>query len=327
MKFNNKKTAIILPLKENFANKNFGAVSVWVSEYLKYSKLNTDIVFCRKLSKKEIYLNKNVIPISINSKYYTNLNYIKKINLELINRKIETVEIHNRPEYASYIIENNPNIKINLVFHNDPNKLRDSNLSRHKEVFLKKCNKLIFVSKWVKKKFFENLNIKHKNNTSIIYNFIDSLKKLPRKKKIIIFSGKLNKSKGFDVFSKVIIKILDEFKDWNALVYGDEPREKFNIKHKRLKINQWIKHQHLLKIYESSSISIVNPTWEEPFGRTALESASRGCAVITSVSGGLSETFNNNLVLIPIHQSLNSKKINKIIQVLRIWKVKKLKNK
>ena len=38
-------------------------------------------------------------------------------------------------------------------------------------------------------------------------------------------------------------------------------------------------------------------------------------------------SINNNLVLIPIHQSLNSKKINKIIQVLRIWKVKKLKNK
>ena len=313
MKFNNKKSAIILPLKENFANKNFGAVSVWVSEYLKYSKLNTDIIFCRKLSKKETYLNKNVIPISINSKYYTNLNYIKKINLELINRKIETVEIHNRPEYASYIIENNPNIKINLVFHNDPNKLRDSNLNRHKEIFLKKCNKLIFVSKWVKKKFFENLNIKHKNNTSIIYNFIDSLKIFPRKKKIIIFSGKLNKSKGFDVFSKVIIKILDEFKDWNALVYGDEPREKFDIKHKRLKINQWIKHQHLLKIYESSSISIVNPTWEEPFGRTALESASRGCAVITSVSGGLSETFNNNLVLKKNNHINLYKKIKELI--------------
>ena len=38
-------------------------------------------------------------------------------------------------------------------------------------------------------------------------------------------------------------------------------------------------------------------------------------------------SLNNKLVLIPIHQSLNSKKINKIIQVLRIWKVKKLKNK
>ena len=49
MKFNNKRSAIILPLKENFSNKDFGAVSVWVSEYLKYSKINTDIIFCRKL--------------------------------------------------------------------------------------------------------------------------------------------------------------------------------------------------------------------------------------------------------------------------------------
>ena len=51
-------------------------------------------------------------------------------------------------------------------------------------------------------------------------------------------------------------------------------------------------------LIQKSSISIVNPTWEEPFGRTAMESASRGCAVITPKSGGLSETFNNNLVLI-----------------------------
>ena len=297
MKFNNKRSAIILPLKENFSNKNFGAVSVWVSEYLKYSKINTDIIFCRKLSNKEIYLNKNVIPISVGTKYYTNQNYIRKINFELIKRKIEIVEIHNRPEYASYLIENNPKIKINLIFHNDPNKLRDSTLTSHKEKFLKKCNKVIFVSKWVKKKFFENLSLRHKNNTSIIYNFIDALKTFPKKKNIIIFSGKLNKSKGFDIFTKAIIKILDEFKEWSALVYGDEPREKFEIRHSRLRINKWIEHKSLLKIYESSSISIVNPTWEEPFGRTALESASRGCAVITSVSGGLSETFNNNLVL------------------------------
>ena len=50
-------------------------------------------------------------------------------------------------------------------------------------------------------------------------------------------------------------------------------------------------------MYEKSSISIVNPTWDEPFGRTAMESASRGCAVITSNSGGLSETFKNNYIL------------------------------
>ena len=313
MKFNNKRSAIILPLKENFSNQNFGAVSVWVSEYLKYSKINSDIIFCRKLTNKMNYLNKNIIPISVDTRYYTNLNYIKKINLELIKRKIESVEIHNRPEYASYLIENNPKIKINLIFHNDPNKLRDCTSSAHKEKFLKNCNKLIFVSKWVKKKFFENLSFNYKNNTSIIYNFIDPLKTFPKKKKIIIFSGKLNKSKGFSIISKTIIKILDEFKEWRALVYGDESRENFEIKHSRLRVNKWTKHRSLLKIYESASISIVNPTWEEPFGRTALESASRGCAVITSISGGLSETFHNNLVLKKNNHKNLYKKIKELI--------------
>ena len=78
---------------------------------------------------------------------------------------------------------------------------------------------------------------------------------------------------------------------------GNEQRETFSFKHNRLKINNWIDHKKLLKIYEKASISVVNPTWQEPFGRTALESASRGCAVITSISGGLNETFKNNLIL------------------------------
>ena len=60
------------------------------------------------------------------------------------------------------------------------------------------------------------------------------------------------------------------------------------------------------------SISVVNPTWEEPFGRTALESASRGCAVITSKSGGLSETFNNNLIL----KNNNPKELIKLLSLL-----------
>ena len=62
--------------------------------------------------------------------------------------------------------------------------------------------------------------------------------------------------------------------------------EEFNIQHDRLKL-QLDKTQNLLKIYEKSSISVVNPTWEEPFGKQQW--AHRGCAVITSKSGGLSK--------------------------------------
>ena len=290
-------SAIILPLKESFSDKDFGAVSIWVDYYLKYTKKNNDYVFCKQLPNNYKYLNNKVIPVVVKSKFYTNLQYIKNISAEINKRNISIVEIHNRPEYAYYLIKNNPHLKINLIFHNDPNTIRQSNKSDYKKFLLDNCNKIVFVSNWVKKRFFLNLNFKHKNNVEVIYNFINPIKKLKKKKKIIVFSGKLNRSKGFEIFGSAIIEILNKYTDWQALVYGNEQRESFNFIHPRLKINNWISHKNLLKIYEKSSISVVNPTWEEPFGRTALESASRGCAVITSKSGGLSETFNNNFIL------------------------------
>ena len=309
--FNN--SAIILPLKESFSDKDFGAVSIWVDYYLKNTKRKIDYIFCRKLPKNYKYLNKNVIPISLKSKFYTNLQYIKNINKEIKKRNILSIEIHNRPEYAYYLIKNNPDLKINLIFHNDPNTIRYSNKPNYKKFLLENCNKIIFVSNWVKKRFFIDLNFAHKNNVHVIYNFINLINEFPKKRKIIVFSGKLNTSKGFGIFGSAIIKILNKYTDWQAFVYGNEQRESFNFIHPRLKINNWISHKNLLKIYEKSSISVVNPTWEEPFGRTALESASRGCAVITSKSGGLSETFKNNFVLQKNNKNELIKAISKLI--------------
>ena len=314
MKLRTYKSAIILPFKESYSDDGFGAVSIWVKDYLNNSNINRDLVFCRKLETNRKYLTKDVAPILVSEKLFTNSNYIKKISLEIIKNKIKIVEIHNRPEYVLYLLKNNPLLKINLIFHNDPNNLRNSNSIRLKEILLNKCNKIIFVSKWLKKQFFIDLDINHKNNVEIIYNFVNLISKFPKKEKIIIFSGKLNKSKGFDIFGRSIIKILDKHKDWRAVVYGNEQREKFSFNHTRLAVKNWINHKKLLKVYEQSSISIVNPTWEEPFGRTALESASRGCAVITSLSGGLSETFYNNLVLNKNTSTELTKTISNLIQ-------------
>jgi glycosyltransferase involved in cell wall biosynthesis len=314
MKLTNYKSAIVLPLKESYSNTDFGAVSIWVKDYLTNIKNSNDLVFCKKLSNDKNYLTKNVKPILVTQKFFTNSNYIKKIYNEIVKQDINIIEIHNRPEYALYILKNKPDIKVNLIFHNDPNTLRGSNNKTLKLELLKKCNKVIFVSKWLKNRFFDDLQINHNNNIEIIYNFIDKIKKFPKKEKKIIFSGKLNKSKGFEIFGKAIIRILDKFHDWSALVYGNEQREVFAFKHERLKIHNWTDHKKLLKIFEKASISVVNPTWQEPFGRTALESASRGCAVITSLSGGLSETFNNNLILKKNNPNELVKIISKLIE-------------
>ena len=290
--------AIILPLKENFSTKDSGAVSIWVNSYLQKTKFRKNIhIFCSKLESGKYLSKKNLNTItSDQNKFFSNYTYIKEITDKMISKKIISAEIHNRPEYAKFLI-NNTNTKVNLIFHNDPNNLRDSDTIEKKFFLLEKCHKIVFVSEYLKKKFFDNLNINHRNNVEVIGNAIDKLKKFPIKEKLIIFSGKLNKSKGYDIFGKSIIKILDCNPSWKAIVIGNEPREEYNFKHKNLKILNWLEHKMLLKYFEKSSIAVVNPTWQEPFGRTAMESASRGCAVITSISGGLQETFENNLIL------------------------------
>ena len=88
-----------------------------------------------------------------------------------------------------------------------------------------------------KNRFFNGINKFYLNSEKIevICQSTDKTSlNLKNKKKIIMFVGKLNKSKGYDLFGKAVIKILNEFKDWKALVYGDEPREEIEFRHKRL---------------------------------------------------------------------------------------------
>ena len=53
--------------------------------------------------------------------------------------------------------------------------------------------------------------------------------------------------------------------------------------------------------------------WEEPFGRTALESSSRGCATIISNRGGLPETTDNCIILKKLNSNELYKQIKKLI--------------
>ena len=171
------KHAIILPLKENFSSKESGAVSIWVNSYLKKTNFRKNIhIFCSKLNRGNYLSKKNLNIIDNKSKFFSNYSYINKISDTLVSKNIYSAEVHNRPEYAKYLL-NNTNVKVNLIFHNDPNGLRDSDTIEKKNFLLDNCNKLIFVSEYLRQQFFKNLNIKHKNNIEIVGNAIDKLKK------------------------------------------------------------------------------------------------------------------------------------------------------
>ena len=310
-----KDIAILLPYKENFTENSAGAASIWVKDYLNKSKLSKRSIVYGNLESNSKPLLKNFQNLKIgNSFVKKNISYTNKLYKEYLKYKFKIIEIHNRPESLLYLIKKKVKAKLIFIYHNNPQDLRSSSSVKERTFIAENTDQIYFVSGWVKNKFFEDLPYTHRNNCEILYPAIDPIKKFPKKEKVIIFTGKLNSSKGFDIYGKAVTKILDKFNDWTALAIGNEPREKYNFKHPRFKILDWVTHNKILNYYRKASISIVPSRWQEPFGRTAMESAAFGCATITSNKGGLPETFNNTLFINKINEQELFNLISKLIK-------------
>jgi len=294
------KISILLPYKENYSVNYAGAVSLFINDTTKLSKFKKNIRvfgstnFKSKLSKNytNIELNKSGL-LQSQSRFYVNrfIKLQKTINADII-------EIHNRPNYLRYIKKLNS--KIVLYFHNDPLEMAGSVKINDRLNLLEICEKIIFNSEWSKSRFLINLDNFYKNSKKLeVINQSTNKPKIDFKKKknIITFVGKLNSAKGYDLFGGAILKILKKYKNWSAIVAGDEPREKLIFKHRNLNILGFQEHKKILKILEETSIAVACSRWDEPFGRTSLEASSRGCAVIISDKGGLKETITDGIII------------------------------
>ena len=317
------KISILLPFKENFSPSYAGAVSLFVNDTLSISKYRKSTTvfgnthFTQKLNQnyKNIRLKKTFFQ-SQNKKYVDEFIKLEK------NKKSHLIELHNRPIYLSYLISSLDKRNYILYFHNDPLSMSGSKTISERIFIMHSCYKIIFNSLWSKKRFLEGLkNEEVINDKLLVIN--QSAKKnkinLSKKKNIITFVGKLNRSKGYDLFGESIIKILNKYKDWSSYVIGDEPRDKLHFEHKNLKKLGFKKHNDVINIYKKTSIAVACSRWNEPFGRSSLEAAANGCAVIISNRGGLPETITNGIIL------KNLSKKNIFAEVERLIKNKKLR--
>ena len=318
------KISILLPYKENFSPEYAGAVSLFVKDTTLRSKFKKEItVFGYTEYKKKFSINYINIPfgkkiLQSGSKSYVN----KFMQLEKQNSS-DIIEIHNRPNYLEFF--NYPlKAKIVLYFHNDPLTMIGSK-SRNQRIYLfNKSYKIIFNSEWSKKRFLNGLDkVFYKSEKLIvIYQSTNKVKvNLNKKKNWIIFVGKLNRAKGYDLFGRAVIKILNKFPTWKAIAIGDEPREKLFFSHKNLKKLGFLKHEKVLDIFTKTSIAVACSRWNEPLGRTGLEASSRGCAVIISNRGGLPETITNGIIIKRLNELNVYNSIKKLIENRKYRKI------
>ena len=311
------KIAILLPYKENFSPQYPGAVSLFVNETSKNSSYKKDIVvfgatnYKKRFNLKYINIQSKKNPFESQTKLYVN-EFIKLQNIY----DFSIIEIHNRPSYINILSKKIKNKVFSLYFHNDPLSMNGSKTINERKLLLKTCYKIIFNSNWSKKRFLEGLENKFVNSNKLVVFFQsakkNSLKVIKNKKKWITFVGKLNRAKGYDIFAKVILKILKKYPDWKAKIIGDEKREKIPLNHKNANILGFLNHEKVLEIFEKTSIAVACSRWEEPFGRTSLEASANGCAVIITNKGGLPETVTNAKIL----KSLSVKNLEKNLKNL-----------
>ena len=259
-----KKIFILLPHKDQFVKNYSGSASIWVKDFYKNSKFKKNVtVFgftknLKDLINRKIYKNLDIPIVKFRSR--TNI-YIKKFQKYVNIQKPEIIEIHNRPSYLLALHKSYKFSGYILIIHNDPKNLKGSETISERKHLLEICKNIYFVSSWVEDKFFDGIDRNHYSNFRVVYPSIDKLKKLKKKENLIVFSGKLNSTKGFDKFASAIIKILNKYKNWKSLAMGDEPREKINIKHKNFIYTGWIPHDKVLDIYSKSSITVVPSFW------------------------------------------------------------------
>ena len=303
--------AIILPNKEKFSKNESGAASIFVKDSLKPKDYKSYIIYGNSKNNEKKY-KKIFVNANQKNKLLSNYLYIKKFISKFKNKNITLFEIHNRPEYVINLKKNFPSAKFIIFYHNDPTKLRGSKILSQRKFLNNNCTN-VFLSNYIKNCFYKDFSTYKKNNF-ILYPGVrtGNFKKI-QKKKLIVFCGKLNESKGYDIFIKTasIVKKNKKFKDWKFISIGSE-RRRIIKKNSYVKEFGQISNSKILKIYEKSSIAIAPSTWDEPLGRLPLEANSRGCFVISSNKGGLPESNPHGMIINDIDEYKISKALSKL---------------
>jgi glycosyltransferase involved in cell wall biosynthesis len=253
--------------------------------------------FSQYLIKYLIKKKNNVILIT-NTKM--NKNEKKKFNYQIFDKPNQK-KINKLHDWANIIFHNHLSIRLSSIKFRHFKKTiittqywlgdRFSLIKFFKRIFLILCSQRIFISKAI----MDHVNL----NGKIFFNFYNEkiffkIKPFTKRKKQIIFVGRMTDEKGVEILLKAIteIKNLLKINEVTFIGSGDELKS-YIILSKELKVFKYINfinrsHKSLRGYFNNHKIHVV-PSKKEPFGIVALEGNASGCISILSNNYGLAE--------------------------------------
>lgn len=160
--------------------------------------------------------------------------------------------------------------------------------------------KYIAISEFVKERHV-NLGVEA-NKIKVIHHFVtnfnDKLKDNHRDKdKYFLYMGRLSKEKGINT----LINAFEELVDKKLIIMGDGELKdtlEYKVKEKKISNIQFIGYKvgrEKDEIISNAFATIIPSEWDEPFGRSVIESFQFGVPVIATDRGGLKELITNDI--------------------------------
>jgi glycosyltransferase involved in cell wall biosynthesis len=179
-----------------------------------------------------------------------------------------------------------------------------------RRLFLKKADKIICVSKYVRNMLFQTLKI-NKSKLATLYNIPEyhtfeitsasqtTLKQdlgLSEKDFVVGYVGRITFEKGIEHLIKAFVNIVKTTNQIKLVIAGDgNKKTELQELVKELKLNKYvifagfIAHEHIPSFYELCDIIVLPSVWNEPLSRVLLEAFHFSKPVIATKTGGTPE--------------------------------------
>lgn len=230
--------------------------------------------------------------------------------------------------------------KIGLYLHNDY--INNSKLMKESRICVD-YDFVICVSKYVERNVLESVS--PNVSVSTVYNGVDIIRfgvkdevnigTLRRKfdisddEKVLIFTGRLVKSKGIKILVEIFIELIKTYKVKLIIVgasgFKNSKRTPFNIELESLSYRAegkiiytgYVDHKNINQFYNLADLCVLPSLATEAFPLTTLEAMASGLPVIVSDAGGMPEAVSDECGFVVKRDALFKENIrNKIIELL-----------
>lgn len=305
--------AILLPYAEHFGPERAGAIALCVRDATRASRLRERIqIIGRPLARPFSEFAYAGLEPACGGLAGRNLGLAERFLRGLDGRRDILVEVHNRPKVFHYLAMRAPGLPLALHLHNDPTTMQGARSAAARARILRRACAICCVSGFVRDRFLDGV-LDRSGKTHVLLNGTTrDLPSPPAKERIVLFAGRLIEEKGPDHLVEALAAVLPRHPDWRALFIG-APRpsaalppgsfaSRVRARAARLgdavRFLGFLPHDEVQDHFKRAAIVVVPSTWQEPFGRTAIEGLAAGCAVIAYDRGGLGEILRGRGLLV-----------------------------